>query len=898
MSTPSPREQVKEPAKVAEESIPQLETAVEKDHLTQTFDEVLKTMEKHFSDPSKQKDFLLALSGEAKDSGVLPQLAINFGQKSFKDLDLNNSGAIDQQDLDKILKSPDRMRALNPLERMMVDYLAKNRQKIQGSYDEWGSNPDGITAKDLSEYGRKFKEELDHHKWSQKILKHFGSETAFDALDSDGNGWISKEDLRKKISRDRDRLADAEEGLEEMSAEKRKLIKERIDTANYMLNHRSEISSGEDDTSVSADFSRKDLQGYAKKHPAPQEGEMAPSVEGAIQPEAKAQASKSTFLPEALKDYMDKHFEELDMDGNGWVDHDELDKILDSARWSKALSKQDREILKHLKDHLSTIEEVADDETGDENDGASKLDLQKYKDREMAKYLAAHREPEKPAVVTEPAKPVVEEPAAQEPVAEEEQSEESAQPEKPKVPEGYICEGEGDQAVCRPMRPGDPGYRPPAQEVPEETVTEQEDKPVEGEVEPDTEEQPNTDYFGFTGQKTPEQKRLELLKFLDQVAQLTDQTNADGNDSADTVDALKEAFSANLKDQVFRDKIQTLADTVSDLSEDKKKALAEVFAGATAPQVAALAKVFADCKPEELKQLMDEMKAAEDYTALKEWFKKATAESIPQDVKAHLHPEQKPVEEKVEEPAAEERPDTPLEEAAEEGARGAEEEATEKLTAENYANLLKSYKYNAESYRAALEEAHKSGRPLVIVVGTGEAPKSFQQAAAAEAGKAAAGKDDPVYMYVDLATANQNSELVKWLKSQSDAAVARGNEPFGTLTFAHVERAANGNYSPGQPEDVAFGSAANSTEDLKRHVAAARIGEESKVSYYEYVDSGVKHATATKANGQKYDYTFDGKVWHWNPPAQPGQPPRHYTFNAKTREWIEVTEQESYSAPI
>lgn len=77
-----------------------------------------------------------------------------------------------------------------------------------------------------------------------------------------------------------------------------------------------------------------------------------------------------------LKKFTDKNFDKIDKDGDGFMSEDELTE----ASKAECLSDQDKRAIEILQKNREDIEELSNDELGDENDGISKADMQKFDD--------------------------------------------------------------------------------------------------------------------------------------------------------------------------------------------------------------------------------------------------------------------------------------------------------------------------------------------------------------------------------------------------------------------------------------------------------------------------------------------------------------------------------------
>lgn len=85
-------------------------------------------------------------------------------------------------------------------------------------------------------------------------------------------------------------------------------------------------------------------------------------------------AASSTLTPADLKRLFDKNLCRLDKDGDGFVSESEID----AAMKDKSYTGQDAQLVAVLKKHQDELEELSNDEIGDENDGVTAADIVKF----------------------------------------------------------------------------------------------------------------------------------------------------------------------------------------------------------------------------------------------------------------------------------------------------------------------------------------------------------------------------------------------------------------------------------------------------------------------------------------------------------------------------------------
>ncbi len=87
-----------------------------------------------------------------------------------------------------------------------------------------------------------------------------------------------------------------------------------------------------------------------------------------------------------IYDYAQKNFDKLDEDGDGYVTGGEIDAFIKFK--GKEIGEQEKTILDNLKKAVGDIEEISNDEIGDENDGFTRYDLQDAKAKDGTERLS------------------------------------------------------------------------------------------------------------------------------------------------------------------------------------------------------------------------------------------------------------------------------------------------------------------------------------------------------------------------------------------------------------------------------------------------------------------------------------------------------------------------------
>lgn len=90
-------------------------------------------------------------------------------------------------------------------------------------------------------------------------------------------------------------------------------------------------------------------------------------------------ANEEYVAAKRMEEFAQHHFDELDYDGDGFISADEIDQALDALPgMTEEHQKEYKENLDRMRDKLDGIEGASNDETGFENDGITRKDLDKY----------------------------------------------------------------------------------------------------------------------------------------------------------------------------------------------------------------------------------------------------------------------------------------------------------------------------------------------------------------------------------------------------------------------------------------------------------------------------------------------------------------------------------------
>ncbi len=266
-----------------------------------------------------------------KDSGVLPD--IELVQKNFKDIDQSHDGFVTKKEIEDYVKSHKDLTKEEVAALTRVGDQVEKLQKL--SNDEWGRENSGVTMKDLNVASE-----------NAKAMDY--AQRNFAKLDGDGNGHITKSEIDAYMKANGDKL----------SAEDRANLE--VLKKNY-----SKIEDySNDEWGIENDgITRHDLIEGRK-----QEGTDT------LKTGVKDSDSTSAYgdLRPAL-DYAQKNFDKIDADHNGFISKDDIDKYIQDNKGK--LSTEELQNLRALKENVSKVEDMNNDEWGPETKGMSKKDI-------------------------------------------------------------------------------------------------------------------------------------------------------------------------------------------------------------------------------------------------------------------------------------------------------------------------------------------------------------------------------------------------------------------------------------------------------------------------------------------------------------------------------------------
>lgn len=279
-------------------------------------------------------------------AGVLPELAIDgsgeiaYVQKNFDKIDGSGDGHITSDEINKYVK--DNGAKLAP---EVLEALRKVAEKIGSleelSDDETFDENDGITKKDLDVAQQRFRA-LD---FAQKN---------FDKIDGNADGHITSEEV--------DGYVKAQGG---------KLNGKELENLDFLKKNVSDLEEMNDD-----EFGDEN-DGFTKHDLLKARQEDGTDTFSSAQMPRDAVAATGDLRP-AL-DFAKQNFDKIDGDKDGYLSSAEIDKYMADHRDS--VSSEDLAKLRALKEKIGDVEEQSNDETGDENDGITRKDIDASKER-------------------------------------------------------------------------------------------------------------------------------------------------------------------------------------------------------------------------------------------------------------------------------------------------------------------------------------------------------------------------------------------------------------------------------------------------------------------------------------------------------------------------------------
>ncbi|MBS1957625.1 MAG: hypothetical protein JST89_25785 [Cyanobacteria bacterium SZAS-4] len=237
----------------------------------------------HVGDTKGNKEFLQAASADLQKNGLLPEMAVDFGKKHFKEYDTDKDGYCSEAEIRRGLQK--NQDSLTPAERLAGNYLADKVADPNSGLTYWK----GLMTEDrLNQYGKDTATKYDEYKNAQAVLAAFGSSKDFSALDADKGGSISADEMRQKLAYNERRLSE-----DDISQKTKDKFEKENKALKYMLDHQGEMNNGSG--YWGSDLNLKSMKQYAADHKNPgvtegTYGVTADMVRGSAEVEAKAAA--------------------------------------------------------------------------------------------------------------------------------------------------------------------------------------------------------------------------------------------------------------------------------------------------------------------------------------------------------------------------------------------------------------------------------------------------------------------------------------------------------------------------------------------------------------------------------------------------------------------------------
>ncbi|MBI2809634.1 MAG: hypothetical protein HYX67_02220 [Candidatus Melainabacteria bacterium] len=216
-----------------------------------------KEISQHPGDTKGNKEFLQAASVDLQKNGLLPEMAVDFGKKHFKELDADKDGYASEAEIRRALQK-DQFN-FTPAERLAGNYLADKVEDTKSGLTYYK----GLTTEALlDKYKENTAKKYSEYRNGQDVLKAFGNDKDFAALDTDKSGSISAAEMKDKLAYNDKRL-----GEEDIGQKTKDKFEKENKALKYMIEHHSEMAKG--NGLWGYDLNSKSLREYAKAKPNP-----------------------------------------------------------------------------------------------------------------------------------------------------------------------------------------------------------------------------------------------------------------------------------------------------------------------------------------------------------------------------------------------------------------------------------------------------------------------------------------------------------------------------------------------------------------------------------------------------------------------------------------------------
>ncbi|CAN5600365.1 hypothetical protein BH10CYA1_BH10CYA1_11240 [soil metagenome] len=240
---------------------------------------------KNPGDTKGNKEFLQAASADLLTKGLLPEMAVDFGKKHFKELDTDKDGNLSEGEVRRALqKGQDNF---SPAERLAGNYLADKiaDPKSGLTYTGYGKTSES----QLDQYKEKTATKYGEYRGGQEALKAFGNDKDYAGLDTDKDGQISEKEMKEKLAYNDRRL-----GEDDIGQKTKEKFEKENKALDFMTKHFKEMSVGNGNV-WDNNLTQASMRQYAvgKQNPGAQEGQYRVTddmVRGSSEAEAKAVA--------------------------------------------------------------------------------------------------------------------------------------------------------------------------------------------------------------------------------------------------------------------------------------------------------------------------------------------------------------------------------------------------------------------------------------------------------------------------------------------------------------------------------------------------------------------------------------------------------------------------------
>ncbi len=335
--------------------------------ISQALREVHEELRRQNLNESQTSSYMQRLTQEAHSRRLFPALVDSYLNRNFNDFDLDSSGYVSSRELSRTLTSNHMSRSFTPMEQQIVRYMAANIRDIaNGANDEVGRESTGISRRDSAGYLQQQNQHHGKYENARRMLDQFGTAQTFRRLDTNGNGYVSLRELDQKIN--------SNTPLDGLNLDQSRTL------LRFIKDNRGEIyRSSNDQRFFESEISLNDIVAFERNNrPAALPDSVASSTTF-NNPQAPRQAESTTsFLPRLVLETGESRFGDLDHNGDRYISRAELDKVLDSRRWSSTFNASELRALNAMRDRIVEIQRSHNDEWGAENNGISINDLRAF----------------------------------------------------------------------------------------------------------------------------------------------------------------------------------------------------------------------------------------------------------------------------------------------------------------------------------------------------------------------------------------------------------------------------------------------------------------------------------------------------------------------------------------